>query len=302
MRVTPNITMQNSLYNIQRSRSQLDSIQEKIASGRNYNRPSDDPVSARLLIGFGDRLRATEQYQSNINKANIWLKMTDTALTGISDTMYEVKRLTSTISSGTDDLTFRQNTITQLTHLREQLADIGNTQLENQYIFGGTDTTSMPFDRSVKAPPVAATYQGNSISNSIEIDTNSIESMNIPGDQVLGGQTAPTGINILYELDKLIEAVGNNDVAAIRVGAGQMELGAQQIQRAQVTNATRISRLDTTSKMLENTKNTLETVVGNIQNADYARLAVEMTQQQTAFEATLSSTAQISSVSLLDYL
>jgi len=292
--------MQNSLYNIQRSRSQLDSIQEKIASGRNYNRPSDDPVSARLLVGFGDRLRTTEQYQSNINKANVWLKMTDTALTGLANTMYEIKRLTATITSGTDDLTFRQNTVTQLTNLRQQLADIGNTQLEDRYIFAGTATDTKPYDRNVQAPPVAATYLGNDTTSSIEIDTNSIESLNIPGDQVLGSDT--NGVNILYELDRLIAAIEANDVPAIRAQANQMESGAQQLQRAQVINATRISRLDTTSKMLANTKNTLETVIGNIQTADYAKLAVEMTQQQTAFEATLSSTARISQVSLLDYL
>jgi flagellar hook-associated protein 3 FlgL len=292
--------MQNSLYNIQRSRSQLDSIQEKIASGRNYNRPSDDPVSARLLVGFGDRLRTTEQYQSNINKANVWLKMTDTALTGLANTMYEIKRLTATITSGTDDLTFRQNTVTQLTNLRQQLADIGNTQLEDRYIFAGTATDTKPYDRNVQVPPVAATYLGNDTTSSIEIDTNSIESLNIPGDQVLGSDT--NGVNILYELDRLIAAIEANDVPAIRAQANQMESGAQQLQRAQVINATRISRLDTTSKMLANTKNTLETVIGNIQTADYAKLAVEMTQQQTAFEATLSSTARISQVSLLDYL
>lgn len=300
MRITPNITMQNSLYNIQRSRSQLDSIQEKIASGRNYNRPSDDPVSARLLVGFGDRLRTTEQYQSNINKANVWLKMTDTALTGLANTMYEINRLTATITSGTDDLTFRQNTVTQLTNLRQQLADIGNTQLEDRYIFAGTATDTKPYDRNVQAPPVAATYLGNDTTSSIEIDTNSIESLNIPGDQVLGSDT--NGVNILYELDRLIAAIEANDVPAIRAQANQMESGAQQLQRAQVINATRISRLDTTSKMLANTKNTLETVIGNIQTADHAKLAVEMTQQLTAFEATLSSTARISQVSLLDYL
>ena len=54
--------------------------------------------------------------------------------------------------------------------------------------------------------------------------------------------------------------------------------------------------------MNESTRNTLQTVYGNVQNADYAKLAVELSQQQLAFEATLSSTARISQVSLLDYL
>jgi flagellar hook-associated protein 3 FlgL len=44
------------------------------------------------------------------------------------------------------------------------------------------------------------------------------------------------------------------------------------------------------------------TVYSNTQTADLAKLGVELTQQQTAFNATLSATAKISQLSLLDYL
>ncbi|CAH2030016.1 flagellar hook-associated protein FlgL [Trichlorobacter ammonificans] len=305
MRITPNITINNSLHNIQTSRALLDSIQEKIASGKNYNRISDDPVMARLLVGINDRFGANEQYRSNISKANIWLKMTSTTLDGMAATMKEVKSLIGTIPIDNNDPTTRNNIAYQLTLMREQLADMGNTQLENQYIFSGTDTTTQPYNRAVQDPPVAGDYQGNSAVTKVQIDFNATETMNIPGSDVLGGGTPPPArVDILKELDTLIATLKAGPISASdrTTYANLMEQGAQQIQTAQVTAATRVKRLDLMSKMLDNTKNTLETVFSNVQNADYAKLGVELSQQKAAFEATLSSTAKISQMSLLDYL
>jgi flagellar hook-associated protein 3 FlgL len=54
--------------------------------------------------------------------------------------------------------------------------------------------------------------------------------------------------------------------------------------------------------MLYNSNNTIQTVFGDVQNADYAKLAVQLQQQTLALEATLSTTAKVSQMSLLDYL
>lgn len=308
MRITPNITSQNALFNIQKSRQLLDSINEKIASGMNYNRPSDDPVAARLLTGIADKLRANSQYASNITKANNWLKMTDTALTSMNKTMDAIKNVTSTITGGTTDSTTFTNAVSQLTALREQLGDLGNTQVDNQYIFSGTNTTVKPFDRSVNAAPPATQptpldatyYKGNDQVNNVEIDTGATEKMNLPGSSVLTGPDK----NILWSLDSLISTLKNNptDLSTIQARANELEDGAAQIQSAQVTNATRVKRLDIMNTMLTNSKNSMQTVVANVQNADYTKLAVELQNQQTAFNATLSATAKISQMSLLDYL
>jgi len=300
MRITPNITMQNSLYNIQRVRNQLDSTNEKIASGNNYNRPSDDPVAARMLVGFNDKIRANEQYANNIDKASISLKLADAPLTAMVTTMSNIRSLATTATSGSIDVNTRQNTISQLTAFREQLADYGNTQIGNQYIFAGTMTTTKPFDRAVQSPPdTAPYYNGNDGTMSVEIDAGVTEQLNTPGSQIL---TDP--VNILKTLDELIDGLKNNstDVAGMQALVTKLDDGTQQIYNAQVTNGTRISRLASMDTLLYNSNNTMQTAYGNVQNADYAKLAVELQQQQLAFEATLSTTAKVSQMSLLDYI
>ncbi len=301
MRITPNITMQNSLYNIQRSRALMDGIQEKIASGKNYSRPSDDPVSARLLVGINDKLTAGEQYDNNIKKAEIWMKMTTTALQGMTDYVYQAKSLAASVASGTADVNIRNNALTQIDAIKQQIIDMGNTQHNGIYIFGGGVTTTAPFT-SGPSPY----YQGDDTELRVEIGPGSTETMNLVGSQVLtpdeaASQTFGT-TNVLQTLDDLRAAIVANDVTGIQAGVQSLYQAGIQLENAQSTVASRMLRLDGAAKMNEGTRNTLLTVYGNVQTADYAKLAVEMTQQQTAFEATLSSTAKIGQMSLLDYL
>lgn len=360
MRVTSNMSADNSIYNIQQGRARLDKLQELTSSGTIVNRPSDDPINTRLLLDIGDKVRAGDQYLSNIQKATTWQKFTNSALTGMSDTMTLAKRLASSISSGSNDATARQNAVSQLQALKQQMVDMGNMQMGDQYIFGGANNTVQPFQQitgnlastttitnidvtglkagmqvsgtgipvgtvisAVTQPPSPSTitlsnaatstatdstlniYAGDETALKIEIGNGTNQPMNIPGNQVFtgSGTTTPYGTtNIFKAFDDLIAAVNTNDVAGIKAGSQQLEDGARQINNAQSDVASRLLRLDSTAKMNENTRNTLMTVYSTTQNVDYAKLAVQLSQQQVAFEASLSATAKLSKLSLLDYM
>lgn len=315
MRVTSNMSADNSIYNIQQGRARLDKLQELTSSGSIINRPSDDPINSRLLLDISDKLRAGDQYLSNIQKSTTWQKFTNSALTGMSETMTLAKRLASSISGGSSDATVRQNAVSQLQALKQQMVDMGNMQMGDQYIFGGAKNTVQPFS-NVVSPPAAVTdyYTGDETALNIEIGNSTTQTMNITGNQVLtgGGATTPYGTtNVFKAFDDLIAAINNVDVngnptaagvAAIQVASQGLEAGAKQINNAQSDVASRLLRLDSTTKMNENTRSTLMTVYSNTQNVDYAKLAVQLSQQQVAFEASLSATAKLSKLSLLDYM
>jgi len=210
------------------------------------------------------------------------------------------KKQIATITSGSSDPTVRQNTVAQLQALKQQMVDMGNMQLGEQYIFGGAINSTKPFSGT------APYYTGDETALNVEIGNSTTQQMNIPGNQVLTADTAvsqPYGTtNIFKAFDDLITAVNANDVPGIQAGSQALADGAQQINNAQSDVASRLTRLDTMTKLNENTKNTLETVYSDTQNVDYAKLAVQLNQQKIAFDASLSATAKLSQLSLLDYL
>jgi flagellar hook-associated protein 3 FlgL len=302
MRVTSNMSADNSIYNIQQVQAKLNRLNELTASGQSINRPSDDPINSRLLLDIGDKLRSGDQYLSNIKKSSTWQQFSNTALTGMSDIMTLAKKQIAAISSGSSDPVARQNAVSQLQALKQQMVDMGNTQLGDQYIFGGAKNSTPPFSGT------APYYTGDETPLNVEIGNGTKMQMNISGNQILTGSTAAAGAlpygttNILKTFDDLIAAVTTNNVPDIQTAAQSLSDGAKQINNAQSDVASRVLRLDSSTKMNANTRNTLENIYGNTQNVDYAKLAVQLSQQKIAFEASLSSTAKLSQMSLLNYL
>lgn len=300
MRVTANTSSENALFYIQQGRTKLDKLQELISSGQNVNRPSDDPISTNLILGVADKIKTGDQFKSNIDKTQILLQVTSTALQGMADTLKLAKDLASSLANGGTDADTISNSVKQLQALKQQMIDMGNTQFNDSYIFGGADNATPPFTGT------SPYYSGDETALKIEIGNATTQQTNIPGNQILTADTAvsqPYGTtNIMQAIDQLITDVSANNIAGIATDAAALLAGSKQIQNAQNDIVTRIVRLDSAEKMNTNNRNTLLTIVGNVQNVDYAKLGVELTQQQTAFNASLSATSKITQLSLLDYL
>ena len=296
MRVTPGMTSDNALYNLQKGRTLLNRLQEQIASGSIINRPSDDPITTRQLLDIDSKLDSGDQHLSNITKGNLSLSMTDTALQGMSDIIDQAKKTVGTITNGSSDQTVRDNAVSQLTELKKQLVDLGNTQLGDQYIFAGFKNSTPPFSTQNN------NYAGTSDETSVEIDQNSQAPVTIAGDALIKGTGSYGNVNILDTLDKIIAGITSNDPAQIQANAVNLDASTNQIDNARSDVAGRVTRLNSAKTMITNNQNTLKGIVSDTMGVDYIKAATQLNQQQTAFEAALSSTAKISQLSLLDYL
>ncbi|MGD0586040.1 MAG: flagellar hook-associated protein FlgL [Oryzomonas sp.] len=313
MRITSNMTANNAIYNLQKAQTTLNNLTELTTSEQNINQPSDNPAATNTLLNINDSLNAINQYSTNITNATTVLNVTNDALTGISSSIAQAQQVMSTMTSGSTDPSVRQSAYDQLATIKQQIIDYGNTQSGNTYVFGGTDSSTPPFS----VVGATNTYNGNSTQSSVEVTTNSYQVVNITGDRLLGlpgasssGPPIPSpsygSTDILGTLDNLMAAVGNNatpsNVANIQQYSSALDAGATQINNATVDVAARMQRLTTMSTMNTNSQNTLQNVVGNIQSVDLATVGTELSQQQTAYQAALSATAQISKMSLLNYL
>lgn len=306
MRVTPGMTADNALYNLQQGRTAMDALQEQIASGANINRPSDDPLSTRQLMDLKEQIASGEQYSSNIVKAELLLNVTNTALTGMSSLMQQVKKIAGDMVSGFLDSTTISGAVTNLNQLKSQLIDLGNTRIGDQYVFAGF-MNSAPFD------PTTGAFGGTDDLLNMEIAPGSNIATNVSGAALLRGGISPPAVgsgatagsspvDILGSIDALVLAITNKDTAAIADGVKNVKAAGDQIASTQADVAGRLVRLDNMTGMITSNQNTLKTIFGDIQNVDYAKAGVLLSKQTTAFNAALSATAKLSQLSLLDYM
>lgn len=296
MRITPGMTSDNALYNLQKGRTLLNRLQEQIASGSLINRPSDDPITTRQLLDMDSKLDSGEQYLSNITKGNLSLSLTDTALQGMADIIAQAKKTAGAITSGSSDQTVRENAASQLEELKKQLVDLGNTQLGDQYIFAGFKNSTPPFSTA------SNDYSGTSDELTIEIDRNSPAGITIAGDALLKGTGSYGGVDLLDTLDKIITAIRDNIPADIQENAKLLDSSANQINNARSDVAGRMIRFKSAETMISRNQATLQGIVADTMGVDYIKAATQLNQQQAAFEAALSATAKITQLSLLDYL
>lgn len=307
MRVTQNSTANLAIYNIMKQRSRLNDLQESISSERKVNRPSDDPISSGILFDVNARLTAIDQYSTNITKSSTWVQLTSTALTGMSDILTQASTLVNSINSGSSDPALRQSAHDQLVDLKKQLVDMGNVQMGDQYIFGGAMSDTPPFSYT------SSNYSGDSTQLTTEIAKGTTQAVSQTGDRILKGTSTPAGslpdygsTDILATFDNLIAAVGDmttpSDTAALVQGASDLHAGSAQVINAISDNVSRLTRLDSMAKLNANNVTTLQQIFDNLQNIDTAQLGVELNNQKTAFEASLSTTSTIAQLSLLNYM
>ncbi|HIJ80675.1 MAG TPA: flagellar hook-associated protein FlgL [Desulfuromonadales bacterium] len=307
MRITQNMTANNAVYNLQQGQARLDKLQNLVSAGQMVSQPSDDPISGRLLLDIGDKLKAYDQYASNNTKATSWLKFTGTALQGLTDVVYQARNVAAKMNNGSTDPNIRQSAHDQLVELKKQLIDAANSQYGDQYVFGGANNLGPPFSNANN------NYAGDSAQLAVEIANNTSQAISVTGDRLLKGTTTPAGIpptygtvDVMQTFDDLIAAVGDlatpTNVANMVTANQNIEGGAKQLSAATSDILSRTTRLDNMATLNENNKNTLLSITTNIQEVDYARLGVELSNQKMAYEASLSVTAKLSQLSLLNYM
>ena len=305
MRITPGMTGDNAIYNLQHQRAAIETLQEQLSSGMMVNRPSDDPLTARQVVDLQNQIAAGEQYGSNIEKAELLLNITNTSLTGMSGLMQQVKKIAGDMASGITDATTISGAIGNLTQLKQQLIDLGNTRLGGQYVFAGF-SDSQPFD-------AAGNFSGTDDLLKVEIAQGSQVATNLSGGTLLRGGTPSAAVgsgatagaspvDILGSIDALVAALSANDRSGIADGVKNVKAAGDQIAAAQADVAGRLVRLDNMKTLIENNQNTLKTIYGDLQNVDYAKAGVQLSQMTTAFNAALSATAKLTQLSLMDYM
>jgi len=296
MRVATPTEYRDIQQNIVSLYSQLNQTQEEVSSGKNFNSPSDDPVAMVNSLGLSDTLAQIQQYQTNMNTANEWLSTSETVLNQVSQLAGSAQQIAVQFSSGSQSADAQAEAESQVDDLINEAISLGNTQLNGRYIFGGYKTATAPFADSGSGATETVVYQGDGNDFNVQIGPNETVAAG------KNGQTVFMDSNLFASLIGLKQAITNNDQTAIQQEATNLQ-GVTDYLNTQVSDVgIRQDQVQTQGKILSQVNTNLQDQLGNLENVDYNQVIVEMQQKQTAYTAALETAAQISKVSLLDYL
>ena len=87
MRVTQNMMYRNAISWTAKQADKLNDAETISASGKEVNKPSDDPGAAGQILADRTTISKYAQYLSNIDQADTWIETSSETLTATSDLM-----------------------------------------------------------------------------------------------------------------------------------------------------------------------------------------------------------------------
>lgn len=181
MRVADKMNFEQVNRNLSKNRKEMAELQNRAASQKTVNKPSDDPIAAARVLGARVDLSGNTQFDKSLDYAKSFLEFTDQSLGELTENLIRAKELA--ISQANDASASGQSrrvVAREIQQIYNQLVQIGNRKLGDRFIFGGFKTQQAPFT-------IKGEYQGDQGEMQIQTDKQSFVAMNVPGSKVFMG-------------------------------------------------------------------------------------------------------------------
>ena len=325
-RVTHRTIQESTLANLQRNLTSMSALQEKLSTGRNINRASDDPTSTVSVLQLREDLRNTEQHVRNADDGMGWLTSTDTALQTTQTQLRRAQELAlRALNSGTSAPESREAIALEIDGIRSSVLTLANTKYLDRSVFAGTAAAGDAV--VVTGTPPLASYSFTSTGTTTgtgggevlrRVDAATQVRVDSDGRAVFGDDA--TGLSVFKLLDTMAQQVrsmpspgttagGSPDPAALAASIAGLESSYEAlkgrvslISSAQSGVGTTMNRVTSAQDAAEDRKVTLSTALSDVQDADLPETIVQLQMQEVAYKAALGATAKVLQPSLMDFL
>ncbi len=297
MRVTEGRIAYDFLIAVNKARENIVNLQGQLASGKRIQKVSDGPAASDTIMRLQAALDRNDQYQKNVSDAQGFVDSTSGALDTVNSLMARVQEIIVQSQNGdqTDAIVAYGNEVDQILN---EAVSTANTQFNGKSIFGGTQTTTTPYQLVTNPgpPPTSTvTYQGNSGTVTYAVGDGATQQVSVSGAEAFSG----TGL-----FDVLISVRNSLLAGTVPSAADQAAVKAatDQINKVASKMGSYSQSLGTTVTHLEDQKTQLQNLMSSVRDTDVAEATLDLKQQQLMLDAALNTGAQILPKSLLDFL
>jgi flagellar hook-associated protein 3 FlgL len=299
MRITQQMITNQVNSNLSKNIEKLTKTQSLISSGKRITQISDDPVGMAKVLDYRKTLDTIDQYSRNISQARSGLEAGEATLSDIGELMNRAKELALSQATGTASAESRQDVVAEVRQIRDQLIQLANSKQGDRYMFGGRKTDEPPYNPD---DPDIAVFKGDDAAVNVMLGDGVVMDMAVSGKQVFESSTDPVSVDPVVVLTKLIDGLDANDQTAISDQLDPLDQALAQVTNERADVGARLNRLDSTESHWADFKINIQKTLSDTEDLDITQAAMELTAQQTAYQASLSTTAKIIQPSLLDYL
>lgn len=157
-------------------------LQTQVATGRRLTVASDDSAAATRGIGIQRLLELKTQAKVNLQTSQSYLDATDTAVSGVSDLLLQVRATALGAIGTTATDTDRRTAAESVRQAIAQMLSTGNQEFRGRYLFAGSRSTVAPYEQVGSL----VRYLGNDQQLSSYTDVDLLTATNTPGSDIFG--------------------------------------------------------------------------------------------------------------------
>lgn len=304
-RITQNTMSFNYMQSLQKSTYKQNKITSQLASGKQIQRPSDDPVKTVRSLKFNSSLGQNEQYIQNLKDAQSWMQSTESAVSDFGEMLTQIKESVVRASNQTNPEMAMQATGREIDNIINQMVSVGNTQVGDRYVFAGQKDKTQPFTRDEVTGEV--TYHGDNGKISMVIQggasaTPTQDSVNLTGVDVFGED----GVKVLNQLNdirnKLMEGTQDAQDWLQKDGLQILDDAKDFVLQSHTALGARMETYELNLNMMENNSITITSDLSLNEDIDMAQATMDLKVIESIYKAALSAGSRILPPSLVDYL
>ncbi len=298
MRITDWMIRSNILYDVQSTLRRIDKLHRQLSSGKKVSYPSDDAVVATRSSNILSRRREIEQYKRNVDHVRNILSSYDSISQEVSAIYQRIRELLVRAGNDTLKADDRKAIADELEKIVDHLANVANTQVGGEYIFGGFRTDK---------PPVEYTNGGWEIT--LPATSAGHKSVQIFGMNVEYGLTVndifrlDNGKSVFEVLKNAVTALRNDDPKYIREVA---LTDVDYLEKKAMSSFAKVGASDKSLELISKRINDLDffftEYLSKEQDADLTEVVTKLSMQNAVLQAALKSGAMVLSKTLVDFV
>jgi flagellar hook-associated protein 3 FlgL len=317
----------------------LNKLNNQVASGRKFSRTSEDVSSAMKGYQIRKNIYKVDGYQDNISHAQSFLTNSESSLNGIEDSLSTAVNRVEQGVNGTQSDNEKSIIATELRNLQESLLSDLNTSSAGVHIFGGSNTDSAPFtvdpttkkllyngvdvdsltDGSAKLKELQqdSLYVdiglGVSFDSSGKVDRNTVFEYSLPGISIAGngtttlkdGTVASNNVyNLIGQLAEAFETGGDSSDMTDKIEAlfGHLQEATQKVYQKTTEIGAKTNYLDFMTTRYETQDYNMEARQTEVEGVDAAATYIDFQTQKVAYQAALQMGQSVIQQSVFDYM
>lgn len=297
MRIADNMLTRGYLKNLSVNQQNVQKYHQQLSSMKEVSKPSDNPLLVSQIMELKENIIQNEQYQTTLTDAKDWTDMQDAALSNATDSLMRISTLVQSAANGTMNESDRLVVKAEVETEMQTFVDSLNTNFGGRYIFGGTQTTTLPFIIKDDAGEVAGIkYNGNDQNITREISPGVNLDLMTDGLKLVDNDT----IGNLFV--GITSALKNNDGDSLRGLLGETNASIDHVVTFRTEIGAISNRLDSALSRNESQDLNLQEMLSSKEDIDIAQKYMQFSMERVAYQASLQMGTKVLSTTILDYL